>query len=129
MHPVQEYPKIQIPDKRYRTNTFRTFWSTRSTSALRYLGLDHFSRFGTKICKIQVRLWNKLACLISWRGFVSFLNTGYFPFLGGISLHGWKHSGSQGSLYCTTRRSDNFQLVQSWFVTHRRKLEEVDFVA
>ena len=23
------------------------------------LGLDHFGRFATKICEIQVRLWNK----------------------------------------------------------------------
>ena len=23
------------------------------------LGLDHFGRFSTKICEIQVRLWNK----------------------------------------------------------------------
>ena len=26
---------------------------------LQVLGLDHFSRFGKKICEIQVRLWNK----------------------------------------------------------------------
>ena len=32
-HPVQEYPKMLIPDKRYRTNTVRPFWGTRSTSA------------------------------------------------------------------------------------------------
>ena len=33
-------------------------------------------------------------------------------------------------MYCiTTRRSGNFQLVQLvWFVTHTKKLEEVDFV-
>ena len=24
-----------------------------------YLGFDDFGRFGTKTCKIQVRLWNK----------------------------------------------------------------------
>ena len=24
-HPVQEYTKMRIPDKRYRTNTVRTF--------------------------------------------------------------------------------------------------------
>ena len=30
-------------------------------------------------------------------------------------------------MYCTTRRSDNFQVVQSWFVTDRKKLEEMDF--
>ena len=37
LHPEQEYTKMRIPDKRYRTNTVRTFWDTRSTSALWYL--------------------------------------------------------------------------------------------
>ena len=36
-HPVQEYTKMRISDRRYRTNTVRTFWDTPSTSALRYL--------------------------------------------------------------------------------------------
>ena len=27
-----------------------------------------------------------------------------------------------------SRRIENFQLVRSWFVTHRKKLEVVDFV-
>ena len=58
-HPVQEYTKMRIHDRKYRTNTFCTFWGTRSTSASRYLGLDHFGRYHTKICEIQVRPWNK----------------------------------------------------------------------
>ena len=60
LHPVQDYTKMLIPDKRYQTNIVCTFWDTWSTSALRYiLGLDHFGRFSTKICEIQVRLWKK----------------------------------------------------------------------
>ena len=51
-HAVHEYTKMQIYDKRYQTNTVRTFWVTWNTSALRYL-------WGTKICGIQVKLWNK----------------------------------------------------------------------
>ena len=51
-HPVQEYTKTWILDKRYQTNTFCTFWGTWSASALRYLGLDHFGRYRTKICEI-----------------------------------------------------------------------------
>ena len=32
-------------------------------------------------------------------------------------------------MYCTTmRRRDSFYLVQSWFVTDRKKLEEEEFV-
>ena len=30
--------------------------------------------------------------------------------------------------HCTSSRSNNFYLVQLWFATHRKKLEEVDFV-
>ena len=56
------------------------------------------------------------------------INIEYFLFLDGISPFGWKHSGGQGSLYHTTRRSDRFSLVHSWFVNHRKKLEEVEFV-
>ena len=54
-HPVQEYTKNWILDKRYRTNTVRTFWGTQSTSALSYLGLDHFGRFCTKIYEIRLK--------------------------------------------------------------------------
>ena len=45
-----------IPDKRYRTNTVRIYWGTRSTWPLRYHGLAYFGRFDTKFCEIQVRL-------------------------------------------------------------------------
>ena len=48
------YTKMRIPEKRYRNNTVRTFSGTQSTLALRYLGLDHFGRYGTKICEIQI---------------------------------------------------------------------------
>ena len=34
---MQEYTEMRIPEKRYRTNTVRTFWDTPSTSALRPL--------------------------------------------------------------------------------------------
>ena len=57
-HPVHEHTKIRIPDKRYQTNTVRTFWGTWSGSALRYLGFVHFGRYGTKISGIQVTLWS-----------------------------------------------------------------------
>ena len=59
-HPVQEYTKMRIPDKRYRTNMVCTFWGTWSASAWRYLGLDHFSRYCTEICTVRVRLWKKV---------------------------------------------------------------------
>ena len=45
---------MQIPDKRYQTNTVRTFWCTLTTSALSYLGLG---RFGTKIWEIKWDYW------------------------------------------------------------------------
>ena len=58
LHLVQEYTKMQIADKRYQTNTVHTFYGTWSTSALTYLSLNHFPRYRTKICEMQVRLWN-----------------------------------------------------------------------
>ena len=48
------------------------------------------------------------ACLISWWDFVFVLNIGCFPFHDDISPYGWKYLGSQGSLYCTTSRSDTY---------------------
>ena len=51
-HPVEEYTKMQILDKRYRTNTVHTFCGIQSYSALKYLSLDHFGRFSTKIWEI-----------------------------------------------------------------------------
>ena len=45
---------MQIPGKRYQTNTVRTFWCTLTTSALSYLGLG---RFGTKIWEIKWDYW------------------------------------------------------------------------
>ena len=58
-HPVHEYTKMQILNRRHLTNPARTFWGTWSTSALRYLGLDHFGRPRTNTCRIQVKLWSK----------------------------------------------------------------------
>ena len=52
---MQEYTKMRIPYKRYQTNTVRTFLGTWNASALRYLGLDHFGRYNTKIWEIQAR--------------------------------------------------------------------------
>ena len=102
---MQEYTKMRIPDKRYRSNTVHTFWGTRSTSAFRYLGLDHFGRFSMKICEII------LASLKSWWGFVVVLNIGYFPFLDGISLYGWKHSGRAVREACTVLQE---VIIFSW---------------
>ena len=48
---MQQYTKMRIPNKRYQTNTVRTFWGTCSASVLRYLSLDHFGRYRTKIEK------------------------------------------------------------------------------
>ena len=50
---------MQIPDKRYRTNTARTFRGTTGASAKSYFGLDYFGRYGTKIYEIQVKLRSK----------------------------------------------------------------------
>ena len=36
LHPVQEYTKMRIPEKRYQTNKVRTIWCTWSASALMY---------------------------------------------------------------------------------------------
>ena len=48
-HSVNEYTKMRIPGKMYLTKTARTFWASWSASAWRYLGVDHFSRYRTKI--------------------------------------------------------------------------------
>ena len=58
-HSVQEHTKVKIPNKKYQTNTVHTFWGAWSAWALRYLGLDNFGTYHTKISEIQVRLWNK----------------------------------------------------------------------
>ena len=58
-HPGHKYSKMQIPGKRYRTYTVHTFCGTWSTSALRYLGVDHFDRIGTKIYGKQEKLQGK----------------------------------------------------------------------
>ena len=55
-HPVQEYIIIQIPNKRYQTNTVHNFWSTLGTSALRNLGVDHFGSHRTKIYRKEEKL-------------------------------------------------------------------------
>ena len=58
-HSVHEYTKMQIPGKRYLSNTACTIRGTWSASALRYLGVDHFARYYTKIygkeanCKVR----------------------------------------------------------------------------
>ena len=58
-HPAHEYTKMRIPDKRYRTNMARTFRGTGDASATRFLGLDCFGMYDSKICGIQVKLWSK----------------------------------------------------------------------
>ena len=49
LHPLHEYTKMRIPNKKYQTNTVRTFRGTWSVSALSYLGVDHFGRYRMKI--------------------------------------------------------------------------------
>ena len=46
---------MQIADKMYQTNTVHTFYGTWNALALTYLS---FPRYRTKICEVQVRLWN-----------------------------------------------------------------------
>ena len=58
-HSVNEYIKLRIPKKKYQTNTVRTFWGTWSTLDSRYLGVDHFSRYCTKIYEKQEKLYGK----------------------------------------------------------------------
>ena len=55
---MQEYTEMWIPNKKYQTNTVDTFCGTWSASTLKYLGLDHFGSYGTKICGIQLKLCN-----------------------------------------------------------------------
>ena len=55
-HCVHEYTKMQIPKERYLTNMARTFWGTWSASALKYLGVDHFGRYRTKIYEKEEKL-------------------------------------------------------------------------
>ena len=50
---------MRIPNKRYKTNTARTFRGTGDGAAAKYFGLGHFGRYGTKICGIKVKLWSK----------------------------------------------------------------------
>ena len=73
---------MRIPDKRYRINTALTFRGTGDASATRYFGLDHFGRYGRKICGIQVKLWSKkFYCgWLHWWDFAHVLSTGHFPF-------------------------------------------------
>ena len=52
-HPVYEHTKMRISNKRYNTNTARIFWGP----SFEALSSDHFGRFGTKICEVQVKLW------------------------------------------------------------------------
>ena len=54
-------------------------------------------------------------------------NIRYFPFFDGNVPVRMKIFRQPGKLVPTTRRSNNIQLVQSWLVTHTKKLEEVYF--
>ena len=53
---MRKYTKIQVPNKKYQTNTIYTFGGTWSASALRYFGADHFDRYHTKIYGKQEEL-------------------------------------------------------------------------
>ena len=48
---------MRILNKRYRTNKVRTFWSSGSNSALRYLGLDHFGSLVRTFAKYKWDYW------------------------------------------------------------------------
>ena len=50
--------KCEFPTKGIELTRFVRF-EVLGEPQLEYLGLDQFSRFGTKICEIQVRLLNK----------------------------------------------------------------------
>ena len=50
---------MRIPNKKYQTNKVYTFSGTWSASILRYLGVDHFGRSRSKICRKQERLQGK----------------------------------------------------------------------
>ena len=67
-HPGYKYTKIRIPAKKNWTYTVHMLWSTRSTTALRYLGWDHFGRIRTKIYgRKEMLLGKKLQCVwLSW---------------------------------------------------------------
>ena len=58
-HPVHEHTTMRILKKRYQTNTVHTFWGTRGAWALRYLGVDHFSKYHAKIYGKQEKLYGK----------------------------------------------------------------------
>ena len=73
-----------------------------TASSLRFLDLDHFGRYARKFGKCKVRLWVKL-----------------FPFL--VWIERFRE-------VCTTSSIDNFYLVLSRFITHRKNIEEVAFL-
>ena len=57
-HPVQEYTKMQIPDKRNWTNLVCTFWGTRSPQLWDTLVQTISVGSVRKLAKYIVRLWN-----------------------------------------------------------------------
>ena len=103
-HPLHEYAKMRISNKRYQTNRVHTFWGPWSASALRYFGVDHFGMYCTKTYEKQEELWdNKFQCAwLSCWGFAYVLCTGCFPLhvsqwtqkklSEGFRQRGWKDS-------------------------------------
>ena len=93
------------------------------------LGLDHFSRFGMKICGIQVKLWNKkFKCgWLHWWNFVikllsaRCLSSSLFP-------TGRHRSFDSLNEIRTAISSESIQLLQSYILTYKKKLEEVVFI-
>ena len=57
-HPMQEYTKMQIPDKSCWTNLVSTFWGTRSPQLWDTLVKTILVGLIRKLAKYIVRLWN-----------------------------------------------------------------------
>ena len=55
---MQAYANMRFPTKGIELTQF-VLLEILGVLSFELLGLDHFGRFSTKICEIQVRLWNK----------------------------------------------------------------------
>ena len=102
------------------------FFEALRVPSFEALGLDHFSRFGTKICGKQVRLWSKkFYCgWLRWWNFAIniVLSVGRSLFL---FVHGQAWKILDLNDIRTTISSENIQLLQSYTATCWKKLEEV----
>ena len=117
--------KCKFPTKGIELTRLEFFEGPRVLS-FEALGLDHFGRFGTKICGKQVRLWSKKFCCgwLRWWNFAIniVLSVGRSLFL---FVHGQAWKILDLNDIRTTISSENIQLLQSYIATYRKKLEEV----